>query len=478
MTEIDQGCGSKTGASFEAFRRAYLLARTRDDHSLQSPYLEWARLAFCDFYTKESEKDLDEFLKDVAEMTSDLVGSYKKKYLRPKCKKLRRKKAFTKRLQSTCQTLDQKHIFHRNCRLRGLHDISLQVEILRIFIEYLSDEKIWPGSDKMIFAEETTQYLPSWTPGYIVLGQLQLESDQIDRAIETGERAFAIKGGCPSTDRLLYRAHMAKGKAASSTKNGVAIYHLKDRFCPKPFETVVIGGDGFCYLCDCAAWLPYDVGNLMSDATVDSIWNSEAAFEIRHSILTGNFEYCSRILCPFIISNKLPLKKEVEDSLMQRYIMNNTTKLKEGPRVVQLSYDPTCNLACPSCRKEEILASPSERENFENVKERVIMPLLRQVKGALHMAGWGDPFASAHYRSILAELNKSEYPDLRLNITTNGLLLSPKMWDKLKGLRDFIDWLYISIDAAKPETHEKLRSPGKWSRLMSNLTFLAELHVS
>jgi len=41
-----------------------------------------------------------------------------------------------------------------------------------------------------------------------------------------------------------------------------------------------------------------------------------------------------------------------------------------------------------------------------------------------------------------------------------------------------IGGLSVSIDAAKAETYEKLRWPGKWATLMSNLEFIAGLRRS
>ena len=50
---------------------------------------------------------------------------------------------------------------------------------------------------------------------------------------------------------------------------------------------------------------------------------------------------------------------------------------------------------------------------------------------------------------LLAEFDPSPYPNLRILILTNGLLLTSKTWDSV--CNEIIDAVSISIDAATPE---------------------------
>jgi MoaA/NifB/PqqE/SkfB family radical SAM enzyme len=111
--------------------------------------------------------------------------------------------------------------------------------------------------------------------------------------------------------------------------------YLKSRFCPNPFERFEISDKGEVFVC-CPSYLPKSIGNIY-DSSVEEIWNSEAASEIRASILDGTFKYCSRTFCGDIASMSLPPKQE--------------TSLPPMPPKIHLSYDPACNLSCPSCRK-------------------------------------------------------------------------------------------------------------------------------
>ena len=199
------------------------------------------------------------------------------------------------------------------------------------------------------------------------------------------------------------------------------------------------------------------------------------AQEIRRSILDGSFKYCSRMLCPSIVGKTLPKKTEVDDIQMRRYIDEDIVCLEESPRQVQLSHDATCNLACPSCRSEIVVATPEQREEYSNALERVIFPLLKRMDGTLALTGWGDPFSSPHYRAILKGLSRAEYPRLHISIVTNALLLTPSMWERYKGLQELAFELMVSIDAATAKTYEDVRRPGRWQTLRQNLDFISEL---
>jgi MoaA/NifB/PqqE/SkfB family radical SAM enzyme len=146
--------------------------------------------------------------------------------------------------------------------------------------------------------------------------------------------------------------------------------------------------------------------------------------------------------------------------------------------MVQLNHDPTCNLACPSCRTEIIAAKAEEQDTYAQAAERVILPLLKRVNGQSYISGGGEAFASRHYRAILAALNRTDYPGLHLHVITNGLLITPQRWSEFPHLPEMIDVLSVSIDAARPDTYERLRRPGKWPLLMSNLEVMAAMRRS
>jgi MoaA/NifB/PqqE/SkfB family radical SAM enzyme len=125
-----------------------------------------------------------------------------------------------------------------------------------------------------------------------------------------------------------------------------------------------------------------------------------------------------------------------------------------------------------------VTAGPEEQRVYLDAADRVLLPLLRKMKGMTYISGGGEAFASSHYRKILASLNREEFPGLYVYLITNAQLLTAKRWAEFPRLPEMIGNLSISIDAARAETYERLRRPGKWKVLMENLELIAQLRAA
>jgi MoaA/NifB/PqqE/SkfB family radical SAM enzyme len=232
---------------------------------------------------------------------------------------------------------------------------------------------------------------------------------------------------------------------------------------------------GSSYLCDCAAWLPFVAGNVVEADSPDAVWNSEQAQEIRRSVLDGDYSYCSRTLCPSIVNDVLPRSEQITAPRLRRIIEHRETVLEDGPRLIALGHDSSCNLACPSCRVGIIMADNAQNEQLDRARDRVILPLLRDRQVGLHLTAWGDPFASRHYRSILQALRDPDFDGVKLYLLTNGLGLTPQVWTTMPHLAGKIVELRVSVDAATKETYENVRRPGRWDVIRENLRVIGEM---
>jgi MoaA/NifB/PqqE/SkfB family radical SAM enzyme len=256
-----------------------------------------------------------------------------------------------------------------------------------------------------------------------------------------------------------------EGPAATVTDD------LRDFFCPEPFESFELRPNGDVHTC-CPAWLPVPIGNFHRQRP-EEIWNSPAAQAIRRSILDGTFRHCSRMHCPAIVNRRLPRRAELKDRHHLEIIEKELVRLERRPLRILMSQDLSCNLSCPSCRTKLILARKSEQDRLNEIFETVIFPLLsdaRQVK----ITGSGDPFASGHFRYVLKRLSHSELPQLRVQIQTNGMLLDRRAWEELE-LDGLVESVWVSIDAARPETYAVVRRGGSFGRLMRGFAFLRTL---
>jgi len=239
---------------------------------------------------------------------------------------------------------------------------------------------------------------------------------------------------------------------------------LKTRICRAPFREMESRTNGEVHFC-CSAWQPVPIGRLDSPDE-HGFWNSDRAQEIRRSVQDGDFSHCSRWHCPSIAGRRLA---ERDPDLPALPLRSET-----GPDRVILSHDRSCNISCPSCRTDLINLPHKETERLNGVFEKHLKPLVGNAK-AIKVTGSGDPFGSRHFRHILGQLTETPAKGRRIQLHTNGLLANERAWNDLK-LWGHVSSVWVSIDAARPETYSVLRRGGNFSTLKKNLRFLGQLN--
>ena len=249
-------------------------------------------------------------------------------------------------------------------------------------------------------------------------------------------------------------------------------YQLAGKACINPFIELDIL-DNSTHLC-CASWLPTSTGHL-GYTPWQQVWNGGAAQAIRASMLDGSYRFCNKRTCPKIQSNQLQKIDELEaDPKWSDIITARETAMPRGPEMINLSYDRTCNLSCPSCRTTRYAADDVTRARFDTMQEREILPLLKTAK-TVFVTGSGDPFASKNFRRLMEQLDATAYPELKFIIMTNGMLFTPRQWAAFPSLHRRVESLRVSLDAATGPTHELLRRGARWPVMEQNLKFAGEL---
>lgn len=237
--------------------------------------------------------------------------------------------------------------------------------------------------------------------------------------------------------------------------------NLKGKFCPKPFESISIKENGSVWFC-CSSWLPYSIGNL-EENTLENIWHGEAANLIRESIIDGSFRYCNHNVCGDITSNNL---------------LNNRDSFstKSEPRHIIFENDKSCNLSCPSCRTEKIYYHSGDiYKQKKSLNDKIISGIFNQPHQdeiVLDLTGSGDPFGSKIYRDFLYNFDPTPWPNLMLDLQTNGVMLTPTNWNRIQKWQNKIRAIRISFDAAQEETYNIVRRGGDWKTLLNNCRFL------
>ncbi len=255
---------------------------------------------------------------------------------------------------------------------------------------------------------------------------------------------------------------------------------LNGRFCPNPFKQIDLEESGVAYTC-CSSWLPTPMGNLKHN-TVMEMWNGETMKRIRESIFDGSFRYCRHDRCPVIQNGTLPtLEESAKDPLYTKIIEQKSTVVERPPVFLNLVNDRSCNLYCPSCRTERINHNDQAKSGeIAKIQDRLLEPYLSAPNDQhfiLSITGSGDPFASRVYRDLLYSLDGSDFPNMEIALQTNGVLLTPRNWQRMKGIHGNISSIIISFDAATEETYNITRLGGHWQTLLDNAARMGELRA-
>lgn len=227
------------------------------------------------------------------------------------------------------------------------------------------------------------------------------------------------------------------------------------KFCPRPYDTVLVDKQGSCYLCECTAWLPQSAGNLHIQSLED-ILNSKITNTLQNSIVDGSYRYCNNNQCSYLLDGR-------NDGVPW-----NDNKPTKQIKHIRLAIDDSCNLSCPSCRTKQIF----EKDRFQlrkryGLADKIIKYVKEQSHTInVHLGSDGDPFASLVYRYFIMETK--HLPNIRFTMQTNGLLIK-KMHERHTGFFEKLDTLNISIDGATKETYETLRRGGSYEKILENL---------
>lgn len=247
--------------------------------------------------------------------------------------------------------------------------------------------------------------------------------------------------------------------------------NLEGRYCSKMWDWLEVDMWGKCWLC-CPSWLPYFIGNLR-EQSIKEMWNGPKAQAIRQQVFDGTWQYCQHHFCPEIAEDRLPFLADQDKNL--------SVIASELPTRINFANDESCNLQCPSCRVGKILLTEGamyEQRKFVNdkvVEAFLIEPTDRNFN--IYVTGSGDPFASKIYRDMLYNIDGTKFPNLKINLQTNGVMFTPKMWNKLHKIQNQLRACRISFDAGTKDTYEnKTRLGGNWDLLLENCDFLNDKH--
>jgi len=234
---------------------------------------------------------------------------------------------------------------------------------------------------------------------------------------------------------------MPRGKKSTAINNR----------CNLPSRVVTIDYNSNCLLCNCDGWLPIPVGKVLDFNSLEEVWNSPTAKILQKDIEDKKYTWCAVDHCGIKQGNNL---------------CNNYQ--------LTINIDESCNLACPSCRRENIMhISGPEVENKINSVNQIIT-WLEIFEHPIHitLSGNGDPLASVIIRPLFKNLIPKD--NQTFTLFTNGLLIKKQV--ETSPLLPQIKEILISVDAGSAEIYEKIRIGGSWSILLENFEFLKSIN--
>lgn len=248
--------------------------------------------------------------------------------------------------------------------------------------------------------------------------------------------------------------------------------------CILPFTHLEVADAGRVL---CCCWGRYKSLGDLRNKTINQIWNSKEFQVLREKIYQRKLEdVCDEKICHVLLSGRKwtegDLKRAKLPSKLIEEIKNKKTKLSTGPLRITLSDIGTCNLRCKMCYRYFV----SEDKNFsQSLIKKELPEFLNQNPRqnlVIKLTGNGEVFFRRETREFLQNLDSQKYPNVCLEILTNGLLLTPKMWRTIS--HNKIREINVSVDAASKSTYEKIRRGGNWDKLLKNLEFIGKLRKS
>lgn len=244
---------------------------------------------------------------------------------------------------------------------------------------------------------------------------------------------------------------------------------LREKYvCTLPFCYTEVADDTQ-WLC-CPSWLPENIKE--TDNYRDN-WYSKKSNEIRESILDGSYKYCDAKQCPYLsaLDNGKISKQFVEKS---KFI--NSKLSVPIPKVINMGFDLSCNLQCPSCRLNFINLKGPQRERVDKIMSDIQTQIGSDIDTMI-LCGGAEPFFSKTFLDFMINFDESKFPNLNIiHLHTNANLWTEKNWSKIKKVHKYIKSCEISIDAATKETYEnEVRLRGNWDKLVTNLKFIVDI---
>ena len=225
--------------------------------------------------------------------------------------------------------------------------------------------------------------------------------------------------------------------------------------------TQVMYDQGFVLLC---CNIMDGVIGLLSQNTMEEIWNGEKARSILMQLANGDYSRCDKKGCPYLASGKPENIPLVEVDELPRF-----------PTHLSLSYERKCNYKCTVCSAHNNETS-EELEIAKNRIEENLKSILPRLK-CISSNGRGEVFASKRILKQLASWQPISPPEeCSVRLETNGSLFDEEHWKQIENLGKYhlqVAITVMSFDEHIYQTLSGVKIP--ISKIENNLRFVKKL---
>jgi radical SAM protein with 4Fe4S-binding SPASM domain len=164
------------------------------------------------------------------------------------------------------------------------------------------------------------------------------------------------------------------------------------------------------------------------------------------------------------------MKKNKLENYLYYFSLKENVRL-DSPTIVGLDITSKCNLSCKHC-------FIGERGYKDELNTKEIQNLLLTLKDMgtyqVYIMG-GEPFCREDIMEII-EFIKSL--NMTLSVNTNATLIKKEHCKKLsKMLNNDTDWIQISLDGAKSQTHDFIRNSNVFNIVIDNIKMMAQYNI-
>jgi MoaA/NifB/PqqE/SkfB family radical SAM enzyme len=229
--------------------------------------------------------------------------------------------------------------------------------------------------------------------------------------------------------------------------------------CTEPWTTLeMTGHDGNVHQCG-GNWSDIPRGSIYENSLME-IWNGPGFEEARHLMGKATVDTLCNAICTRLYDGVLHEKKFKIRAGSEVFVKNQlllAEEIAERKEIIQGL--PTHMSLCPStyCNYNCVFCDHGRRQRWD-MPERIWeeLPLFLPTLKTLTLLG-GEPFANSRVWEFLTTFDTEKYPDVRLDIFTNGGLMTEKLLRRVRS--SSLGEITISLNSGAADVYEKIENP-------------------